>query len=190
MNRVFEEEERFEEVDFTIEGLPKGDYEACHFVRCVFSKLFLGQVNFAECAFEHCDFSMTNLANTTLREVEFKDCKLLGTRFEGCNRFLLKMDFRNCQMNLSSFNQLQLKQTHFKDCSLREVDFSETDLTQSVFDNCDFLGVTFDRTILEKADFRTSFHISLDPDNNQIRGAKFSAANVMGLLDKYGIEVS
>ena len=41
MSRVFEEEEHFEGIDFTIEGLPKGDYEECHFVRCVFSKLFL-----------------------------------------------------------------------------------------------------------------------------------------------------
>ncbi|MGB0930245.1 MAG: pentapeptide repeat-containing protein [Chitinophagales bacterium] len=79
----------------------------------VVKEVGLLEVNFAECVFEHCDFSMTNLANTTLREVEFKDCKLLGTRFEDCNAFLLKMGFRDCQMNLSSFNQLQLKQTVF-----------------------------------------------------------------------------
>jgi uncharacterized protein YjbI with pentapeptide repeats len=58
-----------------------------------------------------------------------------------------------------------------------------------VFDNCDFNGAVFENTILEKADLRSSFHYSLDPEFNHIKKAKFSAAGIIGLLDKYDIVV-
>ncbi|MFK7907606.1 MAG: pentapeptide repeat-containing protein [Chitinophagales bacterium] len=190
MNPVFIEDEQIEGVDFSKKTFAKGEYEECRFLRCVFSDLYLSQVSFGECVFEHCDLSMANMATTTLRDVRFKDSKLLGVHFEDCNSFLLSMTFEGCQLNLSSFYKLNLKQTVFKDCSLREVDFSEADLSGVVFDNCDFAGAVFDRTILEKADFRTSYNYSIDPENNRIKKAKFSMGGIVGLLDKYGIEVT
>jgi uncharacterized protein YjbI with pentapeptide repeats len=50
-------------------------------------------------------------------------------------------------------------------------------------------GAIFDHTILEKADLRTAYHYSIHPDINRIKKAKFSMANIIGLLDKYDIEV-
>ncbi len=70
-----------------------------------------------------------------------------------------------------------------------EVDFTECDLTAASFDNCDMLEATFDRTILEKADFRTAYHYSINPEVNRIKKAKFSLPEVTGLLNKYDIEI-
>jgi fluoroquinolone resistance protein len=47
----------------------------------------------------------------------------------------------------------------------------------------------FDNTILEKADFRTSFNYSINPERNKMKKSKFSTAGIAGLLDKYDIEV-
>jgi fluoroquinolone resistance protein len=58
-----------------------------------------------------------------------------------------------------------------------------------VFDNCDLTRATFDRSVLEKADFRTSYNYSIDPENNKIKKAKFSLLGVSGLLDKYDIAI-
>jgi len=51
------------------------------------------------------------------------------------------------------------------------------------------MRAAFENTILEKADFRTSFNYSIDPEKNRIRKARFSLAGISGLLDKYDIEI-
>lgn len=72
---------------------------------------------------------------------------------------------------------------------MHEVDFVESDLSNAVFDNCDLRGAIFDKSILEKADFRTAYNYSINPENNRLKKARFSISGVAGLLDKYGIEI-
>jgi uncharacterized protein YjbI with pentapeptide repeats len=72
---------------------------------------------------------------------------------------------------------------------LKEVDFSECDLTESIFENCDLNSANFDQTILEKADLRTAYNYSIDPEINRIKKAKFSIQSISGLLIKYDIKI-
>jgi len=72
---------------------------------------------------------------------------------------------------------------------LRETDFTDSDLTNVIFDNCDLAKALFDHTILERADLRTSFNYSIDPIANRIKKAKFSITGVVGLLDRYDIDI-
>jgi len=51
------------------------------------------------------------------------------------------------------------------------------------------LQAMFIHTNLEKADFRSAFNYSIDPETNRIRKARFSVPAVTGLLDKYDIEI-
>lgn len=189
MNKVFVSDKDLKGNDYSENFLQKGDYENCKFISCLFANSDLSDINFSDCEFENCDLSLVKLANTSLRGVNFKNCKLLGLHFEDCNKFLFAPNFDACHLNLSTFYRLVLKKTIFKDCSLREVDFVESDLQSSVFDNCDLLGAIFENTILEKADFRNSFNFSIDPEKNRIKKAKFSLTGIIGLLDKYDIEV-
>jgi uncharacterized protein YjbI with pentapeptide repeats len=70
---------------------------------------------------------------------------------------------------------------------LQEVDFSKTDLSGADFEKCDLSGAIFDDTKLEKADLRSSFNYSIDPDRNKIRKAKFSLEGLPGLLGNFDI---
>jgi len=72
---------------------------------------------------------------------------------------------------------------------MQETDFTETDLTSTIFETCDLQRAIFYATILEKADFRSSFNYSLDPERNRIKKARFSRLGIAGLLDKYNIEI-
>jgi len=189
MNKTFTDNQTFQGVDFTTQTLNKGDYENCTFVNCAFSNLDLSGINFIECIFKNCDLSMAQTVKTVFRDVKFFECKLLGLRFEGRNDFLFSVDFEACQLNLSSFFKRTLKKARFQDCILREVDFTEADLTNSTFDNCDLSGAIFADSILEKVDFRTSYNYSINPERNRIKKAKFSIPGVLGLLDKYEIEI-
>lgn len=114
---------------------------------------------------------------------------MLGLRFDTCNEFGLSFSFDGCQLNHSSFNKVEIKKTVFKNSQLQEIDFTDANLTSVVFDNCDLIRAHFDHTILEKADFRTSYNYSIDPEINRIKRAKFSISGISGLLDKYDIVI-
>lgn len=43
--------------------------------------------------------------------------------------------------------------------------------------------------LIQKADLRTSYNFSINPEQNQINGAKFSLETLPGLLHKYDIEI-
>jgi fluoroquinolone resistance protein len=90
----------------------------------------------------------------------------------------------------SSFYQTKIRKTIFRNSQLHEADFAECDLTSALFDNCDLNGAAFDRTVLEKVDFRSSYHYTIDPEENRINKAKFSTAGIAGLLGKYDIEIA
>ncbi len=90
---------------------------------------------------------------------------------------------------MSSFYQMNLKNSKFKECSLIKVDYSEVNMMGLVFEKCDFNYAVFQRTNIEKADFRTSKNYSIDPESNNIKNAKFSLNGVGGLLNKYNIKI-
>jgi len=132
---------------------------------------------------------MVSLKNTAMNDVHFLGCKLVGVQFDECNPFLFSVGFENCVLKLAVFYKTNLKKTHFKNCNLQETDFTEADMTAAILDSCDLQRSIFHKTNLEKADFRSSFHYSIDPEQNRIKKARFSRMGVMGLLDKYGIEI-
>lgn len=169
--------------------LAKGEYENCTFKGCNFENYDISEFKFTDCTFDSCNLSLMKLSKTAFRDIKFIDCKMLGLRFDACNDFGLSFSFDGCQLNHSSFYKTKIKKTIFKNSQLQETDFAEADLTGVVFDNCNLLQAVFERSILEKADFRTSYNYSLDPEINRINKAKFSLPGVSGLLAKYDISI-
>ena len=189
MSQTYTQDQTFNKLNFTQQPLPKGEYENCFFTNCNFEETNLTEYKFVNCEFHDCNWSLAMLHGTVLREVKFKDCKMLGLQFENCNDFGLSFSFENCQLNHSTFFQMNIKKTIFRNCQLREIDFSETNLTNVIFDNCDLAQAIFVNAILEKADFRTAYNYSIDPENNRLKKAKFSVLGISGLLDKYDIVI-
>lgn len=189
MSHIWVEEKIFELVNFATDTLPKGNYENCRFINCNFSDVDLSETVFSECEFTGCNLSMAKLHQTALRDIKFNDCKLIGLHFKDCNELIVALCFNNCNLNLSTFYTLKLKKTIFNNSNLTEVDFTDCDLTGSVFTNCNLTGTVFENTILEKADLRTSYNYSINPELNRIKKAKFSVAGIAGLLNKYDIVI-
>jgi len=92
-------------------------------------------------------------------------------------------------LRLASFNTLKLKMISMTDCDLKESDFSEADLSEAKITGCDLENAVFDRTKLIKTDFRNSYNYTIDPEVNKLNQAKFSLAEVPGLLRKYNISI-
>lgn len=183
------EDKTFEKQDYTKNRLPKGDYEYCKFLNCNFSEGFLSEIKFLECEFIACNLSSTNITSTSFQDVSFQDCKLLGLHFDTVNPFGFAVDFKNCQLNHASFYQLELKKTRFINSKLIQVDFNGSNLKASTFDGCDLSQANFENSNLEKVDFRKAINYTIHPDQNKMKGAKFSLEGVVGLLASYGVEV-
>lgn len=183
------EDGSFDRVDFTVKPLEKGEYDNCVFTGCTLSDSDLKDMIFVDCTFDACNLSMAQLSTTTIRDCAFKSCKMLGLHFADCNQFGLSASFEKCNLNLSSFYKTKFKKTLFANCALNEVDFTESDFSGSLFAECDFAKARFENTTIEKADLRTSFNYSIDPERNRIKKAKFSLMGITGLLDKYDIEI-
>jgi fluoroquinolone resistance protein len=164
-------------------------FESCRFLNCDFSSANFANKLFSDCFFEDCNLSLMSLVNTGLQNIRFKHCKLSGANFTRCNDFLLEMHFENCILDNAIFFKKKNKKGTFLDCSMIETDFTEADLTDAKFDNCNLHRAFFDRTILKNADFSTAYNFIIDPDNNDIKKAKFSAQGLPGLLAKYDIRI-
>jgi fluoroquinolone resistance protein len=189
MNETYIQDKTFEATDFTKQPLAQGDYDGCIFNNCNFYETDLSGCMFIDCRFNGCNLSLAKLEKTGLRDVAFKDCKMLGLRFDTCLEFGVTFSFDNCQLDHSSFYQRKIKKTVFNNCRLNEVDFAGSDLSGAVFDKCDLNRANFENTILEKADFRTAYNYSIDPEMNKMKKAKFSLNGLAGLLEKYDIVI-
>ncbi len=164
-------------------------FENCTFLACDFSAANLGGKLFAECRFEDCNLSLANVNDTGLQNIRFKHCKLSGVNFTKSRDFLFEMHFENCILDNAVFFKKKNKKAIFKDCSMIETDFTEADLTDVKFENCNLHRAFFERTILKNADLSTSYNFIIDPDNNDVKKAKFSAQGLPGLLAKYDIRI-
>jgi fluoroquinolone resistance protein len=189
MSKILYENKTFTKVDYTETSLSGSEFDNCIFISCNFTKNELSNCDFMDCRFEDCNFSMTKLCNTGLKTVSFTHCKMLGSDFSRCKDFLLSFRFEKCSLDYASFHQKKITKTVFKECSIKEADFTGADLSSAVFQECDLSRTIFFQTRLEKADLRTAHNFSIDPELNRIKNAKFSAAGIIGLLDKYQIIV-
>lgn len=181
--------QKFEKTGLASVALETGEYRECTFNQCDFSNADFTDCIFSDCEFTGCNASLCKLTRTGFREVRFKNCKLLGLHWEDCNSLIFNLSFDHCTLDFSSFYNLNLRETVFRHSSLKESDFTDADLSRAVFESCDLDRTIFYHTNLEKADFRSARFFTIDPEQNRLRGAKFSAGGLPGLLKKYGLEI-
>jgi fluoroquinolone resistance protein len=162
-------------------------FEDCQFISCDFSYADLSHITFINCVMDTCNLSLIKVTNTGFQNVDFKDCKITGVNFGDISNFSLTVSFTKCLMDYTVWHKKKLKGTVFNECSFEEADFSETDFTNAVFEKCNLNRAIFNRTILKGADLRTAYNFNIDPENNSISKAKFSADALGGLLIKYNL---
>ena len=142
-----------------------------------------------DCEFIGCNLSNVKMGNAQFSDTRFIECKMLGMHIENLGLLSANLKFTDCLMDLISFTGLHLKGMSCTNCSLIAADFTESDLSGAGFLHCNLSRAVFYHTQLEGANFVTSQGVSLDPEQNKIRKARFSLESLPGLLQKYGIEI-
>jgi uncharacterized protein YjbI with pentapeptide repeats len=189
MNDLIYIHQTFEKEVYIDKTVNNREFDGCIFKNCDFSNSNFSNNTFSDCEFIDCNLSMTKLMGSNLKSVEFRKCKLLGIQFHECQDFLFGAGFNDCTLDYSSFSNKKMPKTQFVNCSMKEVNFIGGDLTKAVFENCNLDNAIFNDTKLSEADFSTAYNYKIDPEFNPMRKAKFSAAGITGLLDKYDIRI-
>lgn len=189
MEKLFHEEESIRNKIYAGTVIKDHVFENCSFENCNFSEAALTFCRFIDCSFVNCNLSMTKLAGSQFKDTLFRGCKILGVNFSDCTDQLFAVSFEKCLLDYASFTGRKMAGTSFGESSLKNADFSESDLTSAIFVNCNLENAVFSKTILKSADLRGASGYTIDPENNIIRKARFSASGIEGLLRKYDINI-
>lgn len=176
--------------EFPPKGIAETVFNDCVFENIDFSNFNFSNCDFIKCNFKNCNLSMVKFGYIGFDDTYFENCKLLGADFTATKDFLFNVHFKNCILDYAAFMKKKNKKSSFISSSLKGTDFSEADLSSSNFSKCDLSGAVFMRTNLNQADFTDAYNYSIDPEQNQLRKARFGTEGLAGLLDKYGIIVT
>lgn len=164
----------------------------CRFENCHFSGATLKRSRFVACAFSGCDLSMAEVTDAEFSEVAFTDTLLLGVNWSVIaqpQRLPSVFRFTGCTLNYATFRDLDLSGSVFEACVAHEVEFRGAQLREASFSGTDLARSTFDRNDLTKADLRGARNYQIDVRSNQVRGARASFPEVIGLLAGLGLEL-
>lgn len=189
MASIIQEDKTFTKLSTADNVFGSDTFENCRFLNCDLSAANLSGKVFIDCQFEDCNLSLAHVTNTGFQNAKFKHCKLSGVNFAKSLDFLFEIHCENCILDNAIFFRKKNKKANFKDCSMVETDLTEADFTDAKFDNCNLDRAFFDRTILKNADLSTAYNFMINPDNNDIKKAKFSVQGLPGLLSKYDIRI-
>ena len=126
----------------------------------------------------------------SLQNDRFVGCKMVGVNFSGCEKFLFEVSFNSCVLDFSIFQSLNLLKTRFIDCKISNADFTDANLADANLEKSNLSETVFENTNLMGADFSTATNFSIDPNKNNLRGAKFSPEGLPGLLTAHKIIVT
>lgn len=185
MAEIYEDETFVNEV--YSDGMCDLEFYDCRFDKCDFSNSIVSSCKFNECTFVDCNLSMMNPSLSVMNNVVFGNCKILGVKFNHCHDFIFEVSFKNCILDYSSFENRKMSKTCFDKCSLKSADFGGADLRQTKFIETDLSEAIFQFTNLQEADFTSAVNYTIDPDENNIKKARFSRDGIQGLLYKYNI---
>ncbi|MEN8126330.1 MAG: pentapeptide repeat-containing protein [Planctomycetota bacterium] len=186
-------EQAFEKVEYSNKKILAKEFVECSFVQCDFSESVFQNCKFMECEFQQCNLSLLKLIGSSFANTRFEDSKVIGVNWTEISWPKIKLSypikFVKCDISLSTFIGLDLREIVIKECRACDVDFREADLTKAELACTDFSKSQFFETNLTSADFSYARNYSIDIYQNKITKAKFSLPEALSLLDAVDIEL-
>ncbi|MFT7561434.1 MAG: fluoroquinolone resistance protein [Flavobacteriales bacterium] len=167
------------------------EFEACRFTACNFSGAKIQGCKFLDCSFVNCNLNVVSLSYSCLIDVIFESCKLRGIDWTLLNWDALGggVQFKECQLDESSFYGLDLPATKMAACQIRDVDFSEENFSRTDFSGSDLAGSTFRSTNLSASNFSGALDYNIDIRMNTLKGTTFSRGEATNLLLSMGVDL-
>lgn len=186
---AYYEDQLFTEATLLGQQLSPGLYEGCRFEGCNLSGADFTGLRLSDCRFTRCNLSNARLAGSSWNQVWLVGCQAMGLAFGDCPSATFHIHCEDSRLDFASFLRCPLRATVFRRCSLQQADFTGADLREAAFPGSILTGALFDNCQLEKCDFLEAADFQIDPARNRMRGARFRAADLEGLLRHYGLDI-
>lgn|GEM_PF-34354 len=174
--------------------LVSAEFYECTFTDCAFIETVFQNCRLNHCTFQGCDLSLLQVPDCRFSATRFEDCKLLSVNWTEANWSTASLgdplSFVKCILSHSTFIGLELKGIRVVECIARDVDFREAVLTQADFSGSELSESLFSQTNLTGADLSTARNYHIAPQQNTLKGAKFSLPEAMSLLYNLDIDLS
>lgn len=186
-NRAFYEDTQFSEIHCE-EGseIIEAEFYDCTFNNCKCFGISFTRCIFENCQFQNCDLGSIAIKNSSFRDVRFTDTKLTGVQWADAST-PLDVNFSDCLLNYGGFINVDLRNAEITHCQCKGADFTEANLTKANCRNSDFSEARFVNTDLTRANFTNATNYAIHPDGNRLCKTKFSAPEVLSLLDVFDI---
>lgn len=189
MENFFIEESKITQERFEAEFKNRrGEFENCTFDGIVFEQFNLSHYKFIDCVFNESNLSNCNFKSAVFRNAKFLGCKLVGINWTLLSNFG-QLYFKDCILNYSVFQGMNLSKSKFLNCQLEETEFEEANLAESDFTSSCLLGSNFNRANLKSADFRKCTQLTIDLSQANIKGAKMNVDLAIELILQTGVIV-
>ena len=186
-------EQCFKKIEFSKENVNSKVFIECRFIDCDFPETVFRNCKFKECEFHKCNLSLIKVIDCSFTNTFFEDSKIIGVNWTEVLWPKVKLScpirFLKCDVSLSTFIGLDLREIIIKECRAHDVDLRETDLTKAQLMGTDFTKSQFFETNLTKADLTDAKNYSIDIYHNKITKAKFTLPEALSLLYSMGIEL-
>lgn len=179
-------DQRFRDLDLAGQRLVGSEFHDCQFEGCNFAESVFQSCRFVGCTFKECNLSLAQMPGSTLSVTRFLDSRVIGVDWTQADWSGVSLGqpvgFERCALSHSTFIGLSLPGTQIKACVAADVDFREADLSGADFSDSDLNESLFVNTNLSKADLRAARNYHIVPEQNMLKGARFSLPEAMSLL--------
>jgi len=150
------------------------------------------RASFTECHFVDSDLSMADLTNTSFVSCTFERSKLIGIAWGKLGPSGLGQPyFKECKLDMGSFQRAKAERWVFERCSMVDVDFTDAKLQRTRFTECDLSGARFSESDLRDVNMKGSRGYSIDLRSCQTKGLRLSADDdALALLRQFGVELT
>lgn len=153
--------------------------KVCKFSGCAFESCNLNFIKVTDSEFADVTFVACKVVGVNWTEADWP--RTAGRRM---------LSFDRCTISHSTFIGLKLPGCAFVDCLAKDADFREAELDGTSFAGTDLTESLFGDTSLIGADFTRATGYSINPTKNRIRNAKFSLPEATSLLYNMDIEIA
>ena len=177
------------------DALPAGPWVGHHFEACTFDDLDLTgfdlrNTRFENCTFRKCTLADVRLTGVRLHGVHFEHCTLPRLRWSTLDTLVLDFTLVDCRAPHGRLGRdgppRHPIQGHRSE---RRQLLQDRCPRKTAWTDCRLRDVVFDRTDLREADFRGATGWTIDPAENRLRGARFDANDLTGLVQSLGIQL-
>lgn len=181
-------EEEFEGVEFSESLLTHIEFDGCLFKNCTFRAAEFKSCKFTECRFEGCDLSLMKVNDSIFNDVVFENSKVMGVDFSHLSE-PVEIHFKECNVNMSSFYNLDMRHAKVVNCTLHDVDFVQTNLEKADCSGSDFMGALFGRTNLKSTNFSSAKNYMINPNENLVANMQVSLPHASSFLTFLGLKL-